>query len=195
MIEEANAEEATTPLLPDKALSDDDQSERSLTDDPKAPLEWKWLLLFAFFDFGSAWVVLDSMWVEISYWEQYQPEGASLSSKMTVAETLVAVPLIPLWLWLEDKINYRQLIYVICILNILNCILLAFLWDVVVNQLSLILYAVTFLSSMVGDLNSIAVLPYFTQIDNRLTAPLSTGTCLGIITIDVSMLCCCISLS
>ena len=71
-------------------------------------------VLFVIFSAGSSWVLCDAIFIELPYFEQYQPEG----DKMVVAGAVVAVTLLPLYLIIQAKINPRQfsLLSNVCVL-------------------------------------------------------------------------------
>lgn len=128
---------------------------------------------------GCAWLVEDGMWIELSYFQQTQPEGTTLSNKMTVAEAMVALIVIPFYIFLDEKINYRSFMYIILILETASCLLAAFFWDVILDNISIMIYLVMFITSFVGHMNWVVVQPYFTKVNNRLAAVINVACNLG----------------
>merc|ERR1719474_397936 len=118
-------------------------------------------------------MVEDGMWIELSYFQQHQPEGTTLSNKMTVAEAMVVVLIIPFYVFLDDKINYRRFMWAILSMETVSCILAAFLWHISVGDISIMIYVVMFVTAFVGHLNWIVIQPYLTKINNRLAAVIS----------------------
>ena len=161
-------EDEHTPLMVDEADHASFYADTPTRRDD--PLSIQTYVLFLIFGVGAAWMVEDGMWIELSYFQQHQPEGTTLSNKMTVAEAMVAVLIVPFYIFLDDKINYRQFMYIILTLETVSCLLAAFLWHLTVDDLSIMIYVVMFITSFVGHLNWIVVQPYFTGTNNRLAA-------------------------
>merc|ERR1719295_2213052 len=115
---------------------------------------------------GVSWAMPDALWVQVPYFERFQPEGINLALHFTVCVSITAVLFTPLYVWFEDKLNYRWLIYTMLILEILCCIITMLWWDVTLAAMSIILYPTVFCGTMVGNVFYILLVPYFTKINN-----------------------------
>ena len=159
---------ASTPLLGAPSITSDE------------PLDVQTYCLFLLFGMGVSWAMPDLLWVQVPYFERFQPESTNLALHFSVSVSITAVLFVPLYVWFRDKINYRWLMFGMLIVEITCCIITMLWWNVTLADLSIILYPAAFLSAMVGNVFYILLVPYFTKINNYTCAPILAGQTLGI---------------
>lgn len=181
---EGYATGATTPLLAaSNTTLQDGPTDQFETSDSSGghPLNIQTYCLFFVFGMGVSWSMPDALWVQVAYFERFQPEGTNLALLFSIALSVTAVMFVPLYIWLKDKINYRYLSWGMLILEILCCIITMLWWDVTLSAMSIILFSSVFTSGMIGNVFYILLVPYFTKINNYICSPLISGQTAGII--------------
>ena len=175
---------STLPLLSAFILSDTEQevlSEGFVPSFYDAPLDVWIYSLFLLFGMGVSCAIPDGLWVQVPYFERFQPEGTDLALHFTICLSVPVVLFVPLYVWFEDKINYRWLIYGMLILEVTCCIITMLWWNVTLAEMSIILYPMVFLGQMIANAFCILLVPYFTKINNYTCAPILSGQTLGIL--------------
>jgi hypothetical protein len=146
---------------------------------------WEWLH-FVMLGIGPGWVMLDCMFVEVPYFQAVQPEGLKLASRMSVAASLALATMTPLYLYLRNrykqqrpgtKQNYAAsctsnslMVPLLTCLPLALAILASLTWDTTLcfgngdgSCVSMAIYAITFIASTVGTMQTIVILPWMSK--------------------------------
>ena len=139
--------------------------------------------LFILVGLGPSWLLADSMFVEIPYWQTRQPEGLSLANKMTIAGIMPLITIVPIYFIVIHNVitpfSFRILTYILIVCQFISTILISIAWPVTIGDISIMIHFVTFMASLVGHMMLFAVVPWVCNINNKLSAPILTGTNLG----------------
>lgn len=130
---------------------------------------------------GASWLLLDSLWVELPYFQQYSPAGLQLANQMTMTGSVAGILIVPIYLSIDRgwKINYRALIYVLILLQAAACGVVACLYDIVAFDMSLVVLCATFVAQFCACVQGVVIQAYFTFVNEKLNAPLWVGANLG----------------
>lgn len=130
-------------------------AEHALSDD--SSITAKIIFLFVLFGLGPSWLLSDGMFIQIPYWQRYQPEGLSLANKMTISGIMPLATLLPIYFIVINSINptpfsFRKLIYALILSQIVSCILISIGWSWTIGNVSIMIHFVTYTSSLVGHM-------------------------------------------
>lgn len=145
-------------------------------DEPLSALNY---FLFMLFGMGTSWTMSDALWLQIPYFQRFQPEKANLAVHFSICVSVVIFLFIPLYIYVEPKLNYLWFMRGILALSFICCIMSTWWWNIVVADISIVLYIAVFISAVVGQVFNILILPYCTKINNYTTGPLSAGFTAG----------------
>jgi len=149
----------------------------SVSDKPLSALNY---FLFVVVGMGISWAMTDALWLQVPYFQRFQPEGPHLAVHLSISVSAAIILFIPLYVYVEPKLNYRWFMYGMLALEILCCFISTMWWDAVMeNAISFVLYIAVFVSAVVGNVFYILLLPYFTRINNYSIAPLTVGAALA----------------
>eukprot|EP01084_Bolivina_argentea_P170248 295010_1 len=89
--------------------------------------------LFILVGLGPSWLLGDGMFIQIPYWQRYQPEGLTLANKMTISGIMPLVTIIPIYFIIVNnvgfnKLSFRKLSYALIATQIISCIIIAIGW-------------------------------------------------------------------
>lgn len=160
-------------------IANSDEEEEPYKDEP---VSFAIQLLTMIVGIGSAWLLLDGLWVQLPYFQRYSPEGMLLANQMTICGAIAGIPIVPVYICIDRgwNIHYRAFIYILMAIQAAACLMVAFFWNVTVDDLSVIILLGTFIAQFCACIQGVVVVAYFTSINNRLTAPLWVGANTGI---------------
>eukprot|EP01084_Bolivina_argentea_P271814 462584_1 len=144
-------------------------------------------IVFAIFSIGPSYVLLDSSWVQVPYFQFTQPEGQKLATYMTAAATIPSVTLVPLYYVIINinwpnwhDIPYRIFMHIAGISVIIIAIILTFFWDFVIFHTSVIILICVFFAATIGSTQGIALIPWITTVNPKLVAAILSGNAMGV---------------
>ena len=124
-------------------------------------------LLFGFMGSGPGWLLSTSISQEIPYFQNYQPEGLCLSSRLTFMMNAGLV--IALFYYLTNKylvsISHEAAIVFLMAFITITTFLAAFNYSGVADGISLNLYIFAFLSGVVGNLMYQTLYPFLMKYE------------------------------
>lgn len=159
-------------------LIQSEEDDELMKDDP---VEAWIMFLFAIVGAGTSWVLINTIWIELPWFQQDEPEGMLLANEMTVSLAMAGIPIIPIFIGIDRgwNINYRVMVYILIALQTITCMLMAGFWSASVNGISTMILIGTFVGAFCAGVQGITIYAYFVSINNRLSAPMYLGANTG----------------
>lgn len=130
-------------------------------------VNWVTFVLLSLFCISS-WVSANSVWSELPFYIIESPEGWRLTSVLTVLAQIAQILPMTVFLLLRKlfpkQITYRKSIYFKVVFEVIACTLLGFFWNKTIvfagEEISIGLYIISFIMSLLCGLSSLTFLPY-----------------------------------
>ena len=137
---------------------------------------------------APSYTLVDCSFIQVPYFQLTQPEDQVLATHMAVSSTIPSVTIVPLYyliiniFWPKpNSVPYRKLMHLICILVIITSIIMTIFWNTILLNISIIIYLTVFIGATIGNLQTIALLPWISSVNPILCAPVMVGNNIGIL--------------
>eukprot|EP00928_Gymnodinium_smaydae_P075888 TRINITY_DN58905_c0_g1_i1.p1 TRINITY_DN58905_c0_g1~~TRINITY_DN58905_c0_g1_i1.p1 ORF type:complete len:489 (+),score=68.04 TRINITY_DN58905_c0_g1_i1:66-1469(+) len=172
-----DANKAALDAKPTLESTDPESQNLPVSDDSCTLREWFYFFVFGM---GPGWVMLDSMFIELSWFQAVQPEGLKLASHMTFAGALSLVTSVPLYLACQRFLEYRFTVPGLTISSFILAAASALLWRAAIGNVSVAILLITFIGSTIGNMQVVVIMPWMScNAKPRLVSALMSGSNFG----------------
>jgi len=133
---------------------------------------------------GSGCFMTTALLVETEWFRESQPEGPGITSGITMAALLAPPSLLPLYIIFRDiypdLLNYNRAVSALTITSAILALVAGLTWPFTVGGSSVFIFAISFMASGIGQLQTMVVLPWSLKSYNpRLVSVILTGSNFG----------------
>jgi len=154
--------------------------------EPHGRPEWHIDVLYVASGLAVSWIVVDGVFAQIATFDRTQPEGLALATYLGAVSATANTVVVPWFEWSQATLGWpvRRWVLVMAWCQVGSCVLAAATWYVSVGGYSVFLYAVMFLSSIAGNGQQLALLPWLAETGeaHRIAKVMLGGSCGVVVT-------------